>query len=161
MRILIVEDDQASRLVLAKYLESVGEVTMAEDGEEGLEAFRTALAAKNPFQLVCLDIMMPKLDGQSVLKGIRTLEGQQAVAKDKESKVIMTTALGDKGNVMQAIPRCDAYLTKPIDRTQLMFYVKKFGLLTPEDAELMASKTARRPDEKPEGHKDKDMPWMG
>jgi two-component system chemotaxis response regulator CheY len=161
MRILIVEDDQASRLVLAKYLESVGEVSMAEDGEAGLEAFRTALTEKSPYQLVCLDIMMPKLDGQAVLKGIRALEGEHAVARGKESKVIMTTALGDKENVVEAIPRCDAYLTKPIDRTQLMFYVKKFGLLSPDDAQRIASKTAKRPDEKPWGHKDKDMPWVG
>jgi len=78
--------------------------------------------------------MMPILDGQAVLKQIRALETEHRVPAGKEVKVIMTTALGDKLNIVEAIPRCDAYLTKPIDRAQLMFYVKKFGLLGREQS---------------------------
>jgi two-component system chemotaxis response regulator CheY len=129
MRILIVEDDPICSLILEKSLESVGETETAANGEIGLNAVHAAFLDGRPFDLICLDIMMPKLDGQALLKEIRALEVEHRVAPDKGAKIIMTTALNDQHNVVEAIPRCDAYLTKPIDRAQLMFYVKKFGLL--------------------------------
>ncbi|MBK7260108.1 MAG: response regulator transcription factor [Ignavibacteriae bacterium] len=129
MRILIVEDDQASMLVLSTYLTQFGAVSTAPDGEAGVEAFRTALAEGNPFQLVCLDIMMPKLDGQAALKQVRVIEKEFSIPAAKQVKVIMTTALGDRENLLEALPQCDAYLQKPVDRAQLLFYIKRFGLL--------------------------------
>lgn len=129
MRILIVEDDQASMLVLSTYLTQFGAVSTAVDGEAGVEAFRMALANGDPFQLVCLDIMMPKLDGQAALKQVRAIEKEFNVPAAKQVKVIMTTALGDRENLLEALPQCDAYLQKPVDRAQLLFYIKRFGLL--------------------------------
>ena len=129
MRILIVEDDQASMLVLSTYLTQFGTVSTAPDGEAGVEAFRTALAEGNPFQLVCLDIMMPKLDGQAALKRVRAIEKEFSIPAAKQVKVIMTTALGDRENLLEALPQCDPYLQKPVDRAQLLFYIKRFGLL--------------------------------
>lgn len=161
MRILIVEDDQASSLVLAKFLQHVGEIETAMDGEAGLEAFRTASAEGHPFDLVMLDIMMPKLDGQGVLKEIRQLESRQAVPPAKAAKIIMTTALNDKLSLVQALPRCDAYLTKPIDRTQLMFYIKKLGLFSEEEARLTQAREAKRQEEEKTGSDEKEMPWVG
>jgi two-component system chemotaxis response regulator CheY len=129
MRILIVEDDPVSSMYLAKCLEAVGEIQTAGDGEAGLEAVRAAFLGKSPFDLICLDIMMPLLDGQAVLKGIRALEVQHRVPSGKEAKIIMTTALGDQHNLVEAVPMCDAYLTKPVNRADLMFYMKRFGFL--------------------------------
>lgn len=129
MRILIVEDDPVSSMYLAKCLEAVGEIQTAGDGEAGLEAVRAAFLGKSPFDLICLDIMMPLLDGQAVLKGIRALEAQHRVPSGKEAKIIMTTALGDQHNLVEAVPMCDAYLTKPVNRADLMFYMKRFGFL--------------------------------
>lgn len=130
MRILIVEDDEASMLVLNTYLSQFGKVTTATDGEAGVAAFRAALTAGDPFHLVCLDIMMPKLDGQGALKQIRAIEKELSIPAAKATKVIMTTALGDRENLLEALPACDAYLQKPVDRAQLLFYIKRFGLLT-------------------------------
>jgi two-component system chemotaxis response regulator CheY len=129
MRILIVEDDPVCRLYLSKCLETVGEIQTAADGEAGVEAARGAFLEGSPFDLICLDIMMPKLDGQAVLKEIRAMEAQRRVAPGKEAKIIMTTALSDQQNLVEAVPRCDAYLTKPIDRADLMFYIKRFGFM--------------------------------
>jgi len=159
VRILIVEDDPASSLVLAKYLDAVGETHTAADGEAGLEAVRAAFLDGRPFDLICLDIMMPKIEGQTVLKEIRALEGQHRVPAGKEAKIIMTTALDDQHNVVEAIPRCDAYLTKPIDRAKLMFYVKKFGLLDRHADDPQKGKPPH--DTKIWGEKDKDTPWVG
>lgn len=129
MRILIVEDDQASMLVLNTYLSQFGKVATATDGEAGVAAFQKALADGDPFHLVCLDIMMPKLDGQGALKRIRAIEKELNIPAPKATKVIMTTALGDRENLLEALPQCDAYLQKPVDRAQLLFYIKRFGLL--------------------------------
>lgn len=129
MRILIVEDDEASMFVLSSYLQAFGTVETASDGEAGVEAIRRSLEQGTPFHLVCLDIMMPKLDGQAALKQLRALETQYNVPAGKGTKVIMTTALGDRENLLEALPQCDAYLQKPIDRAQLHFYIKRFGLL--------------------------------
>ena len=161
MRILIVEDDPTSSLVLATFLAPVGESHIAKDGEAGLSAFRDALQAGTPFDLVCLDIMMPVLDGQTVLREIRALETEHRVAAGKEVKVIMTTALGDKINIVEAIPRCDAYLTKPIDRAQLMFYVKKFGLLNREQYPDGTRPDKHRTPRDYPGKGEKDEPWVG
>ena len=161
MRILIVEDDPTSSLVLATFLAPVGETQIAKDGGAGLSAFRAAHQAGTPFDLVCLDIMMPVLDGQAVLKEIRALETEHRVPAAKQVKVIMTTALGDKLNVVEAIPRCDAYLTKPIDRAQLMFYVKKFGLLGREQPPDGTQPDRNRTPKDFPGKGEKDAPWVG
>ena len=127
MRILLVEDDEVSRQILMKVLRRHGEIAEAADGQAGFEAFQEAFKKGDPFKLICLDIMMPKLDGQAVLKGIRDTENSAGVPEDGRARVIMTTAFGNKENIMQALPHCDAYLTKPIDQSSLLFYLKKFG----------------------------------
>ena len=136
MRILIVEDDQICTLVLVKCLAPVGQVQTASNGRVALDAFTASLRDGRPFELVCLDIMMPMLDGQAVLKEIRAIEDRNGVPSGKGAKVIMTTALSDSENLLQAVPRCDAYLTKPINRSDLMFYIRKFGLLQPDSGEI-------------------------
>lgn len=129
MRILIVEDDTISATVLRKYLESVGQVDVASDGNQGIKAFRGGIDAGQPHELVCLDIMMPEVDGQGVLKAIRAYETERGIPKGCVAKAIMTTSMDDKENVMTALPNCDAYLTKPIDKGKLWFYLGKLGLL--------------------------------
>ena len=129
MRILIIEDEPVCSLFLSKCLQSVGEIETAADGEIGLEWVRASFIAERPFDLICLDIMMPKIDGQTVLKEVRAMEDANGVSDGRGAKIIMTTALSDQRNLLEAIPRCDAFLSKPIDRGDLMFYVKKFGFL--------------------------------
>jgi response regulator RpfG family c-di-GMP phosphodiesterase len=73
----------------------------------------------------------------------------------------MTTALGDKENFVEALPRCDAYLQKPIDRTQLLFYIKKFGLLSASEAQLLAERERKRKEAGDRPDSGKDMPWVG
>ncbi|HEX7501078.1 MAG TPA: response regulator, partial [Polyangia bacterium] len=74
MRILIVEDDMTSRILLRKMLEPFGSCDMAVNGKEAVEAFRQAQEADEPYALVCLDIMMPELDGQEALQAMRAQE---------------------------------------------------------------------------------------
>jgi two-component system chemotaxis response regulator CheY len=129
MRILIVDDDRATRLCLHKVLETLGEVVAAESGQEALEAFGRALAEGRPFSLVSLDIVMPGLDGQATLQALRDLEARHAVAPGQETKVVMVTALGDTGNVSKAFfqGQADGYVTKPLRQADLAKTLREMG----------------------------------
>lgn len=130
MRILIAEDDAVSRKVLFKFLSRYGECDLTVDGLEALDAFLMALKEKNFYQLVCLDIMMPKIDGVKVLKTIRSLEKEHNVPLEQRAKVIMITALGETESVQQAFEiGCDAYAAKPVDMEKLTQVLSKMGLI--------------------------------
>jgi len=126
---LIVEDDDTSRMVLQRYLMPYGDTHTASDGQEAVAAFADNLVRGESFDLVCLDIMLPGMGGQQVLAEIRAMEELIVPPPVKTARVIMTTALSDKENIMMALPQCDAYLVKPVQRSDLMFYLKKFGLV--------------------------------
>ena len=160
MRILVVEDDSASSFVLTTLLKPYGETIAEADGKAGLEAFRKAHAEGKPFDLVCLDIMMPQMDGQAVLRALRAFEDDRHVARTKAARVIMTTALGDKLNLIEALPRCDAYLQKPIDRKELLYYIKKFGLLSAAEQQEMQERERKREQTAGLPERTKDMPWV-
>ena len=129
MKILIVEDDFVSRKVLNKMLSSLGESDIAIDGNEALKAFENALNEKQPYDLVCLDIMLPEIDGHTVLKKIRELEERNGIGGLDGAKIIMTTAMGEKEHILKAFQSgCEGYLVKPIDRHMLLNKISELGL---------------------------------
>jgi len=120
MKTLIVEDDFTSRLLLQELLKSYGPVHIAVNGNEALGAVRNALEANQPYDLICLDIMMPEMDGQEALREIRSLEEVRGIFSSEGSKIMMTTVMADLKNVSTAYMNlCDAYLTKPIRKSVL------------------------------------------
>lgn len=130
MKILIAEDDLASRRFLSKFLSQYGEVDLVVDGLEALDAYLMAIKEKAPYDLICLDIMMPKVDGVKVLKAIRDFEIKQKVVSEQRVKVIMTTALAETDYVNQAFEiGCEAYAAKPIDTHKMLEVIKKLGLI--------------------------------
>lgn len=131
MRTLIVEDDQLSQRFLQKTLGELGECVVVENGVQALEAFTAGLENTDPFDLVCLDIMMPEMDGQEALTRIRDLEKKRGIHPRDEAKVIMTTALSDPRNVVEAYYKggATAYLAKPIDKAVLLDTVRDLGLM--------------------------------
>jgi two-component system chemotaxis response regulator CheY len=130
MRILIAEDDLASRKFLSGFLSKYGECDIVVDGLEALDAFLMSLKDEKPYDLICLDIMMPKVDGVKVLKAIRDLETQKGMLPEKRSKIIMTTALAEADYVKNAFEiGCEAYAAKPIDTVKLLEVIKKLGLI--------------------------------
>lgn len=121
MKILIVEDDFLSRKLMLSYLTPLGACDVASNGKEAIEAFTLAHAENAPYDLMTLDIMMPDLSGQEVLKRIRAYEVDHKIMFSDGVKVIMTTALEDSRNVMDAFKnQCEGYLVKPIDYDKLI-----------------------------------------
>ncbi|HZK85816.1 MAG TPA: response regulator [Desulfosporosinus sp.] len=130
MKLLIAEDDLASRRFLSKFLTQYGEVDMVVDGLEALDAYLISIKENSPYDLICLDIMMPKVDGVKVLKAIREYEAKQGVSPERRVKVIMTTALAETDYVNQAFEiGCEAYAAKPIDTNKFLEVMKKLGLI--------------------------------
>ena len=93
MKFLIAEDDFTSSLLLQGLLKPYGTSDIAANGKEAVEAVRAALKARKYYDLICLDIMMPEMDGQTALKEIRDLEVASGILITDCAKVIMTTAL--------------------------------------------------------------------
>ena len=131
MRILIVEDDFTSRRLLQLMLGPYGTCDIAVNGIEALKAFDMAHAENNPYQLICLDIMMPEMDGQEALKQIRAREKALGVDPQYEVRVIMTTFVDSPRAVIEAYYHggCTSYLVKPIEKTKLLSLLGDLGLI--------------------------------
>jgi two-component system, chemotaxis family, chemotaxis protein CheY len=130
MKTLIVEDDPTSRLLLHTILRGYGQCELAADGREALAAVVQAEKIKQPFHLVCLDIMMPDIDGKEVLDTLRGLERASGRLPETWSKVVMTTARDDVNTVGTSYYNlCDRYLIKPIDKAKLLTCLRELKLL--------------------------------
>ena len=129
MRILIAEDDPASARYMQALMARFGECLVTSDGEQAVAAFEAALDEGRPFQLVCLDIMMPHKTGQEALLDIRALEQRRGIKTAQETKVVMTTALGDVRSVMGAYKEgATAYVTKPIVPERMFETLHNLGI---------------------------------
>jgi two-component system, chemotaxis family, chemotaxis protein CheY len=127
---LVVEDDFTSRVVMQRLLLPYGECHVAVDGKEALIAYETMLEARSKYDLICLDIMMPEMDGQEVLTEIRKMEKAKGIFPSEAAKIIMTTALSDPKNVMQAFKgQCEAYLVKPFKKDKLLEILNDLRLI--------------------------------
>lgn len=130
MRILIAEDDRISRTFMKEFMKEYGKCDVAVDGMEALDLFMDAVKKEDPYRLICLDIMMPKVDGLKVLRVIRAMEKQHDVPQDKRARILMTTALADLDYVDQAFKLgADGYAAKPIDTDKITEVIRNMGLI--------------------------------
>lgn len=131
MRTLIADDDDSCRLLLKDILAPYGECVLAENSSQALDLFRNAYNEEAPFELVCLDIMMPDLDGKEALSQMRGIEKKLKVSPNDQSIIFMITALNSMQTVVSSFEGggCNAYLTKPITRRSLLEKIKKYGLI--------------------------------
>jgi two-component system, chemotaxis family, chemotaxis protein CheY len=131
MKTLIVEDEFTSRLILQEILSQYGSAHIAVNGKEAVEAVRLALDAGNHYDLICLDIMMPEMDGHEALRKIREQEEAKGIPSGKRARIVMTTAAGDLKNVITAFKSlCNSYLTKPVEKAKLLDVLRTFQLIT-------------------------------
>lgn len=128
MRILIAEDDSASRKFLYGFMSRYGDCDVTVDGMEAIEAFMLALEEGRGYGLVCMDIMMPNVDGIKAVKGIRKLEQTRGVSADDRCRIIMTTALNGTDEIYESFESgSEAYAVKPIDTDRLSDVMLRLG----------------------------------
>ena len=126
MRILIVEDDPISRKLFYGILKNIGDCMLAGDGLEALHKFRTAYLEKKQYSVVLLDIMLPKIDGLTVLKKIRSIEKELRLEDSRRAKIIVLTAKVEKEVEKSAYDYgCDFFLRKPVSGKILMENVER------------------------------------
>lgn len=132
-KILLVEDDPNLGLLLQDYLQLKGkfDVVLCKDGEEGLRAF-----TKNDYDLLILDVMMPKKDGFTLGKEIRKINSQVPI--------IFATAKGMIEDKTQAFNLGgDDYITKPFRIEELLLRI---------NALLKRSESSGRKEEEKQSH---------
>lgn len=130
MKTLIVEDDFTSRLLLQTFLSRYGECHIAVNGKEALELFQLAWSSASPYDLICMGIMMPEMDGREAVKRLRTLEADRSNISIQSTKIIMTTAVTNVKDAMgEFYDLCDIYLLKPIDLGELLEKMRDFSLV--------------------------------
>lgn len=112
MKILLVDDEKLIRDVVREYLELDG--FLIDEADDGVEA--VAMALKNDYNLIILDIMMPKKDGYQAVKEIR---------KEKDIPVLMLSARGEEFDKLLGFELgIDDYVTKPFSPKELVARVK-------------------------------------
>ena len=114
-RILIVEDEWKLRRIASDFLKKEGFVVVeAEDGEEALD-----IIVSQNFDLIILDLMLPKINGWELLEEIRM--------KDSSIPVIMLTARGSEDDILKGYEmKADEYIVKPVSMKVLVAKVKAF-----------------------------------
>jgi len=127
MKCLIAEDDATSQVLLLGVLSQFGECDIAVDGKEAVEAVNKARQNRRSYDLVCMDLHMPVMDGQEAIREIRKQEAEAGVLKTV--KIVVTTALSDMDSITNALlGKCNAYLMKPIDARKLLSELQELGL---------------------------------
>ncbi len=114
-RILVADDEEKNRRLLRDILEAQGhQVTLAEDGQEALDK-----AVADPPDVVLLDVMMPKMDGNEVCHQLRQ------DSRTAHLPILMVTALHDRADRLKGIQAgANDFLTKPIDPEEIRLRVR-------------------------------------
>ena len=111
MKVLVAEDDLASGKFMQKLLSKYGEVVLARDGIAAVDEFVNAVRTNDGCDLICMDIMMPKLDGIAATKAIRDMERPDAV----EIPIIAMTANAFEEDARKCVEAgMNAHLSKPL-----------------------------------------------
>ncbi len=118
-KVLVVDDEEALRFLLSSELEAEAfEVQSAGDGDEAIELVRKRIEQGDRFDVVLLDIKMPKVDGFEVLKYVK--------GNVPETKVIMLTAYADVKNAIESL-RLGAsdFVSKPYDLDDILTSINR------------------------------------
>lgn len=133
MKSLIVEDDFAARRLMQIYLAAYGECSVAINGVEAVNAVKLAIEENDHYDLICLDIMMPIMDGIEALDKIRQIEKENGIQGLDITKVIFTTAQKLSEDIISTFKTgCESYLTKPIRKEKLINEIELMGILKPK-----------------------------
>lgn len=129
MKILIVEDEYAARAMIEYFLEPYGKIDVAVNGTEAVNFLKKSYEDNEKYNLVCIDIRLPDMDGHEVLVELKKIEAESGINHADRTITFMTTALEDPKNVARAFYNlCDEYLSKPVRKNELDELISRYNL---------------------------------
>jgi len=129
MKCLIAEDNRQNRKLLKEMLQPYGECQLASNGTEAMQAFVNAHEQGCPFDVVFLDIIMPELDGHTVLNHMRDWEKSHAKTK---VPIVMATGKSDTDTIISSYDKgSQHFFMKPYDRNELQELMIQMGFSAP------------------------------
>ena len=147
MKTLVVEDVCMMRKLLEKLLSPFGKCDSVENGREALIKFNQAWLSGEKYDAVFLDLMIPEISGEDVLKEIRNVETNMGVNLKENVKIIICSALSDSENVLKIVNKqCDAYLSKPFERHQIYETLNKLKLISSKEIKKTKEKNPKSSD---------------
>lgn len=122
-RVLIVDDSSTTRIMLRTYLRGLGyrNIDEAEHGDTATDLVAKAMAADDPYDLMLVDINMPKMDGIQFVNFVR-----MGLGGESQPHILMITAESEKSAVLRGVKAgVDSYLLKPLSPAQLEEAINK------------------------------------
>jgi two-component system chemotaxis response regulator CheY len=133
MRTLIVEDDLMGRRLLEVLLAPLGACVGVAEGGAAVACVEKALVEGPRYDLVCLDLGLPNMDGNEVLQRIRGAEQARGTRYGAGARVVVISGKDDTRSVSRAFGgMCDAYLVKPVVPARLFDTLDELGCATAE-----------------------------
>ncbi|MCB0343937.1 MAG: response regulator [Bdellovibrionales bacterium] len=131
MRILIAEDQPATASILETILSGYGTCDVVDNGKKAVRAVERAFKERKPYDLICLDLMMPEMGGREALLTIRQVEKDNSRhSLSHYSKIMIVTAVSDTHNRAGALSDGAAvYITKPFRKDELIRQLKAMGFI--------------------------------
>jgi two-component system chemotaxis response regulator CheY len=128
-RCLIVDDDEMSRLMLETCLSEYAHCDSAENGSEALILIENSLLGAKPYDLLCVDLMMPQMNGLELIRNVRQLE--KRYMNGFRSKIFVISASDSVWDKSELILEnlCDDYIVKPFNRISLQDKLREHNLL--------------------------------
>ncbi|MCG8339147.1 MAG: response regulator [Proteobacteria bacterium] len=127
MKCLIVEDNRQDYQLLSRMLMNYGDSDFAENGQDAFEIFKQARAAEEPYDVIFLDIMMPGMDGNEVLRKIREWE-KSNLGNGKPVQIVMASSKSDTDTIITSYDDgCQHFFMKPYDKNDLVLLMEKMG----------------------------------
>jgi two-component system chemotaxis response regulator CheY len=132
VKALIVDDCELSRQLMILCIEAYADIDLAGNGEEAIELAKQAIDKKENYNLICVDLNMPLVDGHETMQSIRKLETDAGAEK---AVFFMITSSNAPDDMIKAISlgQCNDYMMKPVMRKTFLELLKKHNLI-PEDA---------------------------
>lgn len=129
-KILICDDSKNVRTILSRWLKEIAEVVQAEHGKLGLREYHKAIKSGEPMTLAVIDLSMPEMGGEDVIRHIRQYE--EACDIFEYLKIIVLTGDEDKETIRRVFNiNVDHFVNKPLDIESFKRTLKKLNIQLP------------------------------